>query len=508
MVRSLHPHSFYVILLSIEDVGPAAPGAVLKDYSAIISNGQTSPRPTHPSNREVHSRAECVRTPSAQMGDEMMELIRDRSVEYRDIGALKPNARNPRTHSKKQTKQLANAMDEFGFTNPIIVDEQSNILAGHGRLVAAKHLGLSQVPTICITGMTDAQKRAYVIADNRLAEHAGWDEPLLADELQTLIDEGFDFSVTGFETDDIDRLLGLAAAPVDNDEAIVIPAPGAEVVSSVGDIWCIGDHFIICGDARERSVYDRLLRGERAEMVFTDAPYNVKIKNNVSGLGRTVHREFVMGSGEMTKPEFADFLRAPMQNMAAVSKDGAIHFFCMDWRHISEVLDASEGIYSEFKNLCVWAKTNASMGAFYRSQHELVFVFKVGTAEHINNFGLGGKGRYRTNLWTYAGANTFRAGRMKDLAVHPTVKPVKMIADAILDCSNRNGVILDPFAGSGSTLIAAARTGRRGYGIELDPAYVDLCVRRLEEETGEEAVDYDGTTFAEVARQRQLGEAA
>jgi DNA modification methylase len=191
-----------------------------------------------------------------------------------------------------------------------------------------------------------------------------------------------------------------------------------------------------------------------------------------------------------------------MKCMAAVSVEGAIHFVCMDWRHVGEVLTAAEGVYSEQKNLCVWAKTNAGMGAFYRSQHELVFVFKVGTAEHVNNFGLGSKGRYRTNVWTYAGANTFREGRAEDLAAHPTVKPVAMIADAILDCSHRGSIILDPFAGSGTTLLAAEQTGRRGYGIELDPAYVDLCVRRLEQATGLEAIHEDGDSFAQHAQRR------
>jgi DNA modification methylase len=256
---------------------------------------------------------------------------------------------------------------------------------------------------------------------------------------------------------------------------------------------------LICGDSLNPETYERLLDGETAQLVFTDPPYNVPIDGHVSGLGKVQHREFAMASGEMSVAEFTGFLKVVFQNLAAASSSGSIHFVAMDWRHMAEVLAAGQGTYSELKNLCVWAKTNGGMGSLYRSQHELIFVFKAGTAAHVNNVELGKHGRYRTNVWTYAGANTFSATRDDDLAMHPTVKPVAMVADAILDCSKRKGIVLDAFAGSGTTLVAAHRTGRRGYGIELDPLYCDVILRRLAKLTGLEAHHVaTGRTFAEL----------
>jgi DNA modification methylase len=442
-----------------------------------------------------------------------MKLSNNRTgkLEVRDrkISALKPYAGNPRTHTLKQIRQIADSLKKFGWTNPVLIDDDDGIIAGHGRVAAAKLLGLKTVPTIRLGAMTEAERRAYILADNRLAEQAGWDEELLAIELQFLTDAEIDFEVelTGFETADIDRILDGAGEPGET-EMVPEPDPEAPIVSQLGDLWEIGKHRILCGDARDRTSFERLLAGESAQMVFADPPYNVTIEGHVSGLGATQHREFTMASGEMSPAEFTGFLRAVFRNLVAFSTDGAIHYLCMDWRHMREILDAAEGIYSELKNLCIWAKTNAGMGSFYRSQHELVFVFKAGRGKHVNNFGLGEKGRHRSNLWTYAGANTFRHGRMEDLAAHPTVKPTVMVADAILDCSKRGGVVLDAFAGSGATLIAAERTGRRGRAIEIDPAYVDVCVRRLEKETGARAGLSDGREFREVAKARLgIGEA-
>ena len=273
-------------------------------------------------------------------------------------------------------------------------------------------------------------------------------------------------------------------------------------------MWLIGDHRLFCGDALDPASYDALMGGKKAQMVFTDPPYNVTINGNVSGMGKVKHREFAMASGEMSDPNFTKFLRTSFSRMAEVSEPAAIHFICMDWKHLGAVKEAGDLVYAEQKNLCVWAKTNAGMGTFYRSQTEFVFVYKVGPGKHINNFGLGEKGRHRSNLWTYAGANTFRAGRMDDLSEHPTVKPVQMVQDAILDCSRPKGIILDGFAGIGTTLVAAARTGRRGYGIELDPLYVDCAIARLEKELGAPAKLQDGRTFTEVREQRLKREAA
>ena len=429
------------------------------------------------------------------------------SVEHRSPSDLKPYARNARTHSPKQIAEIAASIKAFGFNNPVLIDKDNGIVAGHGRVEAAKVLGLATVPTIRLEHLTDAQKRAYILADNKLAEKAGWDREILAIELQNLmeIELEFDVSATGFELPEIDVLIeGLEAKPSKPDPADEVPAVEGPAVTRLGDIWQVGPHRLICGDSTAPETYARLLAGETAQLVFTDPPYNVKINGHVTGLGAVTHREFTMASGEMTEAEFTAFLSKVFGNLVNASADGAIHFVCMDWRHLGEVLAAARDRYAELKNLCVWAKTNGGMGSLYRSQHELVFVFKVGTAPHVNNVELGRHGRYRTNVWSYAGANTFSATRDADLAMHPTVKPVALVADAILDCSKRKGIVFDAFAGSGTTLVAAHKSGRRGYGIELDPLYCDVILHRLCKVAKTEAIlAATGQTFGEVALDRQ-----
>ena len=430
------------------------------------------------------------------------------NITYQSPKALKPRATNPRTHSKKQIRQIADSIEAFGFTNPVLIDAAGGIIAGHGRVAAAQLLGLETVPTIRLEDLSKAQIRAYVIADNKLAENAGWDRELLAIELQGLIelDIDLDVTLTGFEMPEIDILIGELDAEEDEDPADEVPevAEGPPVTRP-GDIWCIGKHRLICGDAADPDTHARLLNGVRAQMVFTDPPYNVPINGHVSGLGKVKHREFAMAVGEMTKEQFTAFLATVFQNLAGHSASGAIHFICMDWRHIGEVIAAGSAAFSELKNLCIWAKTNGGMGSLYRSQHELVFVFKAGTGPHINNVELGKHGRYRTNVWSYAGINSFGKERDAELALHPTVKPVRLVADAILDCSKRGGIVLDAFAGSGTTLIAAEKTGRRGYGIELDPQYCDVIVQRLAKAAKVEAVHAEtGKTFGAIERQRTV----
>ena len=439
-------------------------------------------------------------------------------IDFKRLDQLTPDPRNARTHSEKQIRLLANSISAFGFNNPIIIDEDDNILAGHGRYAAAVLLGLVEVPAVQISHMTKAQKRAYILADNKLAELAGWDFDILGEELGLLLDHdiNLDIGLTGFDGMEIDRLVfgdgasSGARAPKADKQEEPVQLPGDEpFVSRPGDLWEIGEHRLLCGNSLDPASYERLLGREKVQMVFTDPPYNVPVAGHVSGLGKVKHREFAMASGEMTRPEFTAFLRTVVMRMAEVSVNGAIHFLCIDWRHAGEMEEAGRAIYSDLKNICVWAKTNAGMGAFYRSQHELVFVWKVGKAKHINNFGLGEKGRYRTNLWTYAGANTFRQGRDEDLADHPTVKPVRLVHDAILDCSKPKGIILDPFTGAGTTLVAAHRAKRRGRGIEIDPAYVDCALRRLEKAVGvEPRLAGTGETFSEVAARRVEGKEA
>lgn len=427
------------------------------------------------------------------------------TIVYQDIAALKPRKNNPRTHSKRQIAQIARAIEQFGFTNPVLVDDCNGIIAGHGRVEAAKLVGLQEVPTVRLSAMSEAAIRAYVIADNKLAENAGWDRNLLGLELQYLseLDLDFDVTLTGFELPEIDLLIGELTPANNNDSAdAVIPvAPGA-AITRAGDVWKIGGHRLICGDSTKRETYQHLLGDARAQLVFTDPPYNVPISGHVGGLGSVQHREFAMASGEMSPAEFTAFLASVFGHLAEFSVDGSIHFQCMDWRHAEEILQAGKGAYSELKNICIWAKNNGGMGSLYRSQHEFVFVFKSGAVSHINNVELGKHGRYRTNIWSYPGVNSFGTDR-SDLVLHPTVKPVAMVADAIRDCSHRKGIVLDAFTGSGTTLIAAERTGRRGFGIEIDPLYCDVTIRRLHAVCGLSAIlEADGRSFDDASAQR------
>jgi DNA modification methylase len=383
---------------------------------------------------------------------------------YKDPAKLHPRARNPRTHSRKQIEQIAASIKEFGFVIPVLLDADDGIIAGHARVEAAKLIGMADVPTVRVDHLSTRQIRAYVIADNRLAENAGWDRELLSLELNELsVEPNFDVTVTGFETAEIDLLIGELSA-VEADEADIVPEVdrSAPATSQPGDLWRVGNHLLFCGDALQKATYASLLGNKKAQMVFTDPPYNVPIEGHVSGLGKNKHREFSMASGEMTSQQFTKFLKTTFERLAAASIDGSIHFICMDWRHMREVLDAADRPYGELKNLCVWTKTNAGMGSLYRSQHELVFVYKKGKASHINNIELGRFGRNRSNVWSYAGVNAFGKDRDSELAMHPTVKPLALVSDAILDCSRRDGLILDVFAGSGTTLLAAEKRADEG----------------------------------------------
>jgi DNA modification methylase len=427
-------------------------------------------------------------------------------IEYTTIRELRPYANNARTHSRKQIKQIARSIEKFGFCNPVLIDDNKQIIAGHGRVEAAELLGLEAIPTCRLSHLSDAEKRAYILADNKLAQAAGWDKELLAIELQGLIELDLDIELTGFETAEIDLILDDAreATGIANGPEDTAPKPSlGPAISQAGDLWLLGPHRLLCRDARDGAAYDALLEGAKAEFVFTDPPYNVPIHGHVCGLGRIHHREFAMASGEMMEAEFTGFLQAVFGLLVDNTVDGSIHQLCMDWRHIAEMLSAGRAVYSELKNLCVWNKSNAGMGSFYRSKHELVFVWKSGTAAHINNFELGQHGRHRTNVWDYAGVNTMRPGRMEELALHPTVKPVALVADAIKDCSRRGGLVLDPFCGSGTILIAAERTGRKARALEIDPIYVDVAVRRWQTYTGKSAVlAGSDESFETVAEQR------
>ncbi len=426
-------------------------------------------------------------------------------VVYRKTNDLIPYAGNARTHNDKQIAQIAASIRAFGFANPVLVDSDGGILAGHGRVAAAKLLGMEMVPTIGLAHLSAAERRAYVIADNRLAELAGWDREILKIELEALadLDLNFELEITGFETAELDILLDDDIREGADDPADATPAPEeGPAVTRPRDIWHLGRHALICGDARDPSIYAALMGEERAQAVFTDPPYNVKIDGHVCGSGTVKHREFAMAAGEMDSDTFTAFLKASLGAMVDISHDGAIHFVCMDWRHMAELQAAGSKVYSELKNLCVWAKTNGGMGTFCRSRHELIYVWKVGTAPHTNTFGLGEKGRYRTNVWDYPGVNGF-GGNQQDLALHPTVKPVALVADAIRDVTRRGDTVLDGFGGSGTTLIAAERCGRVARLVELDPVYCDVICRRYAALTGDDAfLAGTGETFAAAAERR------
>jgi DNA modification methylase len=422
-----------------------------------------------------------------------------RDIQLREPGALLPAQRNARTHSVGQLKQIAASIKRFGFTNPILIDGDGRILAGHGRVEAAKMLAMTQVPVMCIGDLDANERRAYALADNKIALNAGWDQELLALELEELTQVDFDIELTGFSLAEIDFTIDAA-----KDASTCGPDPIADQIPQIpdkavcrrGEIWQLGRHQLLCGDAREISDYQALLGSEKADLVFTDPPYNVAIDGNVCGLGSIRHREFAMASGEMDKGQFTRFLGSALSAMIQHARSGAILYVCMDWRHLRELAEAGDEVGLELKNLVVWNKTNGGMGTFYRSKHELIFVFKYGDAPHVNSFGLGETGRYRTNVWDYPGISSISSSRSDELAMHPTVKPVALVADALKDCSRRGDLVLDPFAGSGTTLIAAEQTGRCARVIEYDPLYCDTIIRRFEKVTGKQAVSAeDGRVF-------------
>jgi DNA modification methylase len=427
----------------------------------------------------------------------MIEL----QIEYCALDKLRPCKHNARTHSKKQICQIADSIETFGFTNPLLIDEADILIAGHGRLEAAQQLGLEVVPAIRLEHLSAPQKRALMLADNKIAINAGWDLDLLARELVDLssMDLDFDLELTGFETAEIDLII----EDVDEPQPDSVPEPDPEqpVFTRAGDIWQLGRHRMMCANARDIANVKELMDGNVADVGLCDPPYNVRIDGHAGGLGQTRHREFTEASGEMTSEAFTGFLTQCLSNAAAVTRDGAISFVFMDWRHMAELLAAGNKAFGTLVNLCVWAKTNGGMGSLYRSQHELVFVYRKGSVQHRNNIQLGRFGRNRTNVWTYAGVNTFREGRMDELRAHPTAKPVVMIKDALLDVSRRGDIVVDLFAGSGSTLMAAEHCGRIAYGMDIDPAYVDVALRRWRDETGEDPVRLnDGIKLSQLER--------
>ena len=426
------------------------------------------------------------------------------AVEMVRPSSLKPAKRNARSHNKAQVEAVAQSVTAFGVIKPVIVDDANRIVAGHVVWSAAKKLGLKRIPVIRVSHLSETELRAYALADNQLATRSAWDIEILSlelGELELALPEfDLDLSITGFEPAEIDAVFDVVAEEaVDPNEEDLTPHDGP-AVAKAGDLFVLGGHRLIVTDAREADTFTRLMDGAVADLGIHDPPYNVPILGHVGGRGRTKHREFACASGEMTSSEFEEFLATTLGLSGEYSRDGAIHYVFMDWRHIAELTAAGEKAFDQLMNLCIWTKNNAGQGSFYRSQHELVFVFKHGTAPHLNTFGLGTNGRNRSNVWRYAGVNTFRSGRMDELRMHPTAKPVAMLADAMRDCSRRGSIVLDAFCGSGSTIIAAEQTGRRAYCIELDTKYADVAIRRWQKLTKRDAILAEtGETFDELA---------
>jgi DNA modification methylase len=427
-----------------------------------------------------------------------------RQILFVAIGNLIPDPDNPRKHGRAQIRAIARSIEAFGFNAPILVDKKNKIVAGHGRHEAAILLGIDKVPVILLDHLTPSQAKAYMLADNKLTDRSTWDDPKLAIQLKELSDLVLDFDIEaiGFEPPEIDlRIQSLDSALEEADDQFELAT--GPVVSRTGDLWLLGSHRLYCGSALDATSYDALSDGEKAAAAITDAPYNLRIDGHVSGNGRTTHREFAMASGEMSEADFTDFLHQTFQRISAYCRDGALIYSFMDWRHMSEILAAGRTASLDLLNLCVWAKTNGGMGSLYRSRHELVFVFKSGHDPHTNNIQLGRFGRNRSNVWYSPGANSFaRNSPKKQLESHPTVKPIALVADAMLDCTKRNDIVIDPYLGSGTTILAAERTGRRCHAIEIDGRYVDTAIKRWEQLTKQEAKDINGKTFAQTGTDR------
>lgn len=432
-------------------------------------------------------------------------------ITMRAIADLQAATRRTRKPTEQQISATALSITTFGFVSPITV-RGNQIFDGHVRVQAAHRLGMFEVPCIDISHLSDAKARMLAISLNRLAETGTWDPQELKLELSELKIEGFELTISGFSSQELDILL-LEEPDAEPKDETVIPEPPLVPVSRVGDLWELGGrHRILCGNSLAPEAYGRLLEGQLATAVLADAPYNVKIANNVSGLGKKKHGEFKMGSGEMSQPQFQEFLATAHKNCSDHLISGGVAFSFMDWRSFHILVAAGQQAGLHLVNTVVWYKGSGSMGAFYRSAHEMVGVFCKGASPAINNIQLGKHGRDRTNVWVYPGANKPGSSAAAALKHHPSPKNVEMCVDAILDVTHSGHIVLDPFLGSGTTVIAAEKSGRCGYGIELDPGYVDVAVSRWEALTGEHAIHAEtGRSFAEIAKERaeeDIGEAA
>ncbi len=422
-----------------------------------------------------------------------------------DTDKIKPPRDKARKHPPAQIRKIARSLTEFGQVLPVILDADDHVVDGWAVVQAANLLALGQVYAVRLTELKPEQLRILRLALNRIAQDTDWDIEELKLEFEAIIsiDASFDLDLTGFEGPEIDVILDpLSGTPLEDP----VPEPSTDTppVSRPGDVFCLGRHRLMCGSALDQAAYQTLLGSQKAQIVVTDPPYNVAIPGHVSGNGRVRHQNFAMACGEMSDEEYVTFLRTACGLCVRYATDGSLHFIFIDWRHLQHLQTAATSVYDDHLNTCVWTKTNPAMGSFYRSQHELIPVFKCGTAPHINNIELGKHGRNRSNVWIYPGASSLGSESRALLEHHPTVKPITLVADILKDASHRRGIVLDPFMGSGTTIIAAERTGRIAYGIEIDPAYVDVAIRRWQDETDSDAKhSATGLTFNDLEHHRQ-----
>lgn len=428
-------------------------------------------------------------------------------IERVSIDSIHLNLKNPRIHSKAQIQQIAKSIERFGWNIPIAVDRSGMILAGNGRYEAAKLLGLKEIPIVRLNHLAKAQAKAYIVADNKLTENSQWNEQLLGEIFLELSKSDLDFELsdTGFEVAEIDILIGQLDNPSGPIDPLDIPNSSltGPPVCKINDLWGLNDHRVLCGNALDPESYKLLMNGSTGQIVFADVPYDCPISGHVCSNTSTQHRDFPMGVGELGTEKFTQFLAQIFELLVRFSDPGSIHCIAMDWRNGLPILNAGNAHYSELKNICVWIKDKAGLGSLYRSQHEFFYIFKNGNAPHRNNIQLGKHGRYRTNYWSYPSASTLtRQGTDGNLlGFHPTSKPIALVADFLLDCSARNEIVIDCCLGGGTTLLAAQRTGRICFGMDLDALYIDTAIRRWQAMTGEDAILIStGQTFNEIEK--------
>lgn len=409
---------------------------------------------------------------------------------------------NPKLHPERQLAMLEASFRRFRHMSPVLVAEGGEVIAGHARVMVARRMGLPSIPAIVLPHLNEAERRAYRVADNAIAEKGQWSIELLASELELLtsVELGFDPIEIGFETGELDRLvLGTPTVPVSPADAAE-PRRSSPAVARLGDIFIVGRHTVACGDSKDPATFAAVLNGRKAQAVISDQPWNLAARF-ISGKGRVFHPDFVECAGELSPAEFEAFTQTVVANQAAHCAPGALMFQFIDWRSVDVMIAAGKKCAGELANICVWVKQSGRMGSPWRSQHELVCVFRAPGGKSRDNVKMGVYGRNRTNVWRYDAPSAFGSQRDK-LKLHPTCKNESMIADAILDCTDRGDVVLDAFLGSGTTVLAAHMTGRVGVGIELDPHYVDLAVSRIAEATGEEPIHQSGKTFRALASER------